>query len=460
MAFGAVARHWRVWKAAWQAESSRSLGNATVGARATEFLPSILEIQEEPASPIGRAVFWTVVTAFVAGALWTTLGKVDIVVTAQGRLVPSGYSKAIRADEAGVIASIHVQDGQAVKQGDVLIELDSALNVADRARTVNEYRAANVEAARLQALLQDRATFEAPTDADEAYVLAQRQLLRDQLAEYHADLSAARRLIEQRRAVVRRTNARLRRAQATTPMETERAEADKQQIEEGALSNKGVLQAEERQIDQAQELAGYKKKLKQDRAALAEAENNYRAMVSEFQRTKQTELSAVETKAASLAQAVTNADQKAGLQRLVSPIDGVVRQLAVRTVGGVVTPAQQLLIVVPKDAPVEVEVQVAHKDKEFVRQGQPVEIAVETFQLARYGTISGKVLTVSADAVPVEQAGLVYPARVSLDRGFIQIKGKPVDLSPGMAVTVEIKTGQRRILESMLSPLLTFMRNA
>ena len=460
MAVGAIARHWRVWKAAWQAESSRPLGKVTFGARATEFLPAVLEIQQAPPSPIGRALLWTIVAAFTACTLWTTLGRIDIVATAQGTIIPSGYSKIIRPYEAGVIASIHVQDGQAVKQGDVLIELDSTQNVADRARAVNEYRAAKVEVARLRALIQDQATFEAPADADEAYVLSQRQLLRDQLAEYHADVSAAQHLIEQRRAAVGRTKAHLRRVKATGPMETERAEAYKLLLEQGTISKRDVLQDEERQIDKAQESAGQKKKLKQDRAALAEAENNYRAMVSEFQRTKQAELSALETKIASLAQEVTNADQKAGLQRLVSPIDGVVRQLAVRTVGGVVTPGQQLLIVVPMDPPVEAEVQVEHKDREFVGQGQPVEITVETFQLTRYGTISGKVLTVSDDAVPIEKVGLAYPARVSLDRGFIQSEGKPIDLSPGMAVTVEIKTGQRRIIEYVLSPLLKSMRKA
>ena len=460
MAFGAISRHWIVWKAAWQAESSRPLGKAVCGARATEFLPSALEIQQAPPSPIGRALLWTIVAAFTAGALWTALGRIDVVATAQGTIIPSGSSKIIQPYEAGAIASIHVREGQAVKKGDVLIELDSTRNVADRARAVNEYRAANVEAARLRALIQGQAMFEAPTDADEAYVLSQQQLLRDQLAEYHADVSAARRLVAQRRAVVGRAKAHLRRVEATAPMEAERAQAYKQLFEQGAVAKKDLLQAEEQRIGKAQELAGHKEKLRQDRAALAEAENNYRAMLSEFQQTKQAELSALEAKIASLAQEVTQADQKAGLQRLVAPIDGVVQQLAVHTVGGVVTPSQPLLIVVPKDRPVEVEAQVENKDRGFVRRGQPVEITVETVQLTRSGTIPGHVVAVSDNAASIEKVGLVYPARVSLDRGSIQVGGKPVSLSPGMAVTVEIKTGQRRIIEYVLSLLPKSMKES
>lgn len=460
MVFGAFGRHWTVWKAAWQAESSRPADSVVSRGQAMEFLPAVLEIQQIPPSPIGRALLWTILAAFTAGTLWTTFGWIDIVATAQGKIIPSGYSKIIQPYEAAVIASIQVQDGQAVKRGDVLIELDSTLNRADYERVFNEYRSAKVDAARLRALIKGLATFEIPAGVDEAYVVLQQQLLRDQLAEYQAKVAAAQHLVEQRQAALEQTKENILRLEATVPMETERAEAYKKLLEHEAVTKMDFLQAEGQRIDKAQELAGQKKKLEQDQAALAEAEKHYRAMASEFQQAKQTELSALETKAASLAQEVTKAGQKAGLQRLTSPIDGVVQQLAVHTVGGVVTPAQQLLIIVPQDHPVEVEARVENKDMGFVQEGQPVEIKVETFQFTLYGTIPGRVLTISGDAAPLEKIGLVYPIRVSMDRSTIQVDGKQVKLSPGMAVTVEIKTGQRRIIEYLLSPLLKSIKES
>lgn len=466
MAFGAFSRHWTVWKAAWQAEL-QGVGNPSRAAKgvgpdplSAEFLPAVLEIQRAPPSPIGRALLWTILAAFAAGTLWTTYGWIDIVATAQGKIIPSGYSKTIQPYETGVIASIHVQDGQTVKQGDVLIELDATLNRADYDRAFNEYRAAKVDAVRLRALIKGQTTLAAPPDADRAYVLLQQQLLRDQLAEYHAKGAAAQHLVDQRLAAMEQTRENILRLEATVPMEVERAAVYQRLLEYEAVSKMDFLQAEEQRIDKVQELAGQKKKLQQDQAALAEAEKHYRAMVAEFQQTKQAELSALETKAVSLAQEVTKAGQKAGLQRLTSPIDGVVQQLAVHTVGGVVTPAQQLLMVVSQDHPVEVEAQVENKDVGFVKEGQPVEIKVETFQFTLYGTIPGSVLTVSDDAVPIEKVGLVYPTRVSMDRSMIQVEGKQVNLSPGMAVTVEIKTGQRRIIEYLLSPLLKSMKES
>lgn len=460
MTFGMFGRHWTVWKAAWREESNQPADSVVFIRPAMEFLPAVLEIQQAPPSPVGRAVLWTILAAVTAAVLWTTFGWIDIVATAQGKIIPSGYSKIIQPYETGVIASIHVQDGQTVKQGDVLIELDATVHRADRDRASNEYRAAKVEAARLRALVKGRSTFEAPSDADQVVVLLQRQLLRDQLAEYQAKAAAAQHLVDQRQAALEQTIENILRLEATVPMEAERAEVYKKLLEHEAVSKMDFLQAEGQRIDKTQELAGQKKKLQQDRAALAEAEKHYLAMASEFQQAKQAELSALETKAASLAQEVTKAGQKAGLLRLTSPIDGVVQQLAVHTVGGVVTPAQQLLIVVPQDHPVEVEAQVENKDVGFVKEGQSVEVKVETFQFTLYGTIPGRVRTVSDDAAPIEKVGLVYPTRVSMDRSTIQVEGKQVNLSPGMAVTVEIKTGKRRIIEYLLSPLLKSMKES
>lgn len=156
MASGAFGRHWTVWKTAWQAESSRPGDSAGSDRQAMEFLPAVLEIQQIPPSPIGRSLLWTILAVFTAAGLWAGFGWIDIVATAQGKIIPSGYSKIIQPYEAAVIASIQVQDGQAVKQGDVLIELDSTINRADYDRTFNEYLTTKVDAARLRALIKGR----------------------------------------------------------------------------------------------------------------------------------------------------------------------------------------------------------------------------------------------------------------------------------------------------------------
>lgn len=270
MAFGVISRNLSVWRAAWEAERGQAVG-AIPGGHHTEFLPAVLEIQQAPPSPIGRAILWTILAVFTTGVLWASFGWIDIVATARGKIIPSGYSKVIQPYETGVIAAIHVQNGQLVRQGDVLIDLDPTLNRADHDRALNEYRAAKVEAARLRALIAGNPTFDAPPDGDAQYVLLQGQLLQDQLAEFEARVASARHLIEQRMAGRDQTQENINRLEATVPMETERAATFKRLLSHGAVTKMDYLQAEGQRIDKTQELAGQRKRLMQDHAALAEA---------------------------------------------------------------------------------------------------------------------------------------------------------------------------------------------
>jgi hemolysin D len=140
--------------------------------------------------------------------------------------------------------------------------------------------------------------------------------------------------------------------------------------------------------------------------------------------------------------------------RITAPTDGSLQQVAVNTIGGVVTPAQVLMLLVPKDAPVEVDAQLPNKDIGFVHAGQTVEVKLETFPYTRYGTVRGKVLHISSDAVADEKMGLTYLAKIRLDKSVMDVNGRDVPLQPGMAVTAEINTGKRRVIDYLLSPLM------
>jgi len=452
-----LARHLDVWRGALV---SQRRGGGALSAREAEFLPAVLEIQESPPSPIGRAITWLIIGAFVAAIAWASLGHIDIVSVAQGKIIPSGYSKVIQPLDSGVIAAIHVRDGQEVKAGDVLIDLDTTVNAAEQERQSNEYRAAKVESARLRALLAGKGSLEVPPGSAPKFVELQAQLLRDQLAEQQARLEAVRQQVEQRKAAVEGTRSEIAKLEATVPMLAQKAAAFKKLLKDQYVAELQYLDAEQNRVEAAQNLESQKKRLVQDQAALAEAKQNYERLRSDIQQSRMTELTANETKAASLAQEVVKAGQKTFQQKLTAPIDGVVQQLAVHTVGGVVTPAQQLMLVVPKEHQLEVEAWVENKDIGFVRESQPAEIKVETFPFTIYGTIPGQVLTVSDDAVPQEKVGLVYAARVRMDRSSLQVGDKPVILTPGMAVTVEIRTGSRRLIEFFLSPLLKSLQES
>jgi hemolysin D len=142
------------------------------------------------------------------------------------------------------------------------------------------------------------------------------------------------------------------------------------------------------------------------------------------------------------------------LLKLVAPVDGTVQQLAVHTVGGVVPAAQPLMEIVPKQAQVEVEGFLENKDIGFVREGQEAQVKIDAFPYTKYGTIPAVVTHVSRDAIQDEKKGWRYSVKVTLKRATMNIDGRVVSVSPGMTSSVEIKTGTRRVIEYVLSPLM------
>lgn len=448
-----LAHHLNVWRTAWRDEQRQGVVEKPVG-RELEFLPAVLEIQDSPPSPLGRTVALTIMAVFLVSIVWATFGKIDIVAVAQGKIIPGDHVKVIQPLESGVVRAIRVREGQAVRKGDLLVELDTTSVAADQERLSNERRSAQVELARLRALLAGKATFTVPAGAEPGFVALQQQMLLDQLQEHRTRTAGARSAIDQRRAAFDGTRANIVKLEATIPLLTQRADGYKKLVEKNLAPRLQFLEIEQQRIEKVQELEEAKHKLTQDAAALVEAEQHLQSLQSEFKKIQLTELSALEIKASSLGQEVIKADQRSQLQLLTASTDGVVQQLAIHTIGGVVTPAQQLMVIVPREHRLEVEAWLENKDIGFVHENQEAEVKIDAFPFTRYGTIDSHVTTLSNDAVPLEKVGLVYAVRLALSRSTMDIDGKRVNLSPGMTVAVEIKTGKRRVIEYFLSPLL------
>ena len=451
------------------------------GTHELAFLPAALEIVETPPSPTGRAIGATVIALFFAALVWAFLGSVDIVATAPGKIIPSGRTKVIQPFETGVVRAIHVRDGQTVKTGDVLIELDPTMNAAELGHLKSDLIAAELDVARLRAALAGDANppedFRPPEGASPALIEMTRLFLISQTAEQQAKLAAVDRQLAQKEAERATVAATIGKLEATIPLLGERVEVRKGLYDKQLGSKLTYLTEYQDLVGQQQELLVQKSRYREAEAAVAALTETRAQTAAEYRRTRFEELTKAEQKAAGLAQDVIKAERRTTLQVLTAPVDGVVQQLAVHTNGGVVTPAQALLVVVPLDSHLEIEAMVSNHDIGFVHVGQQVEIKVDTFSFTRYGLLHGEVLNVSQDAITREKPPdksnekapgaetatsepkgqeLNYAARVSLDRTQMQVEDKLVNLSPGMAVTAEIKTGSRRIISYLLSPLVRY----
>ena len=456
-----VMKHWRVLVASWGEETEQR--KARKKYKQEEFLPAALEILEKPASPLGRGIMWVIMIFFTIAVLWAIFGRVDVVASATGKTLPRERVKVVQAPDVGVVRAIHVSDGQRVRAGDALIDFDPTTAAAEQAQAREQLAIARIDLARGEALLSyvnDGASSFNAAGMDEAIARRQRALIDAQVAEHAAQRATIAKQREERAADVAVIRSEIAKLRQTLPMVREQVEARESLLEQGFSARLTVLEIKERHVAMHQDLAIARDQLVKAEAALEAADRQLDQLREEFRKTVLADLAEAEARARLAAEDLNKADMRHQLQSLKSPVDGVVQQLSVHTIGAVVRPADPLLVVVPGEGELIVEAMILNKDIGFVAEGDTVEVKLEAFPFTRYGVIDGVLENISTDAIQDEQLGLVYQARVKLDTQMIQIRGREIALSPGMTATAEIKTGTRRIIEFVLSPLLRYRDEA
>jgi hemolysin D len=378
-----------------------------------------------------------------------------------------------------------VHDGQAVKAGETVIELDPTINEAESKHYQSDLVTAELDVARLQAELEDGdplTNFRPPADAPPDLIAVQRKFLLDQIAEHQHKLAVLDRQRQQKEAEHETAEAAIGKLEASLPVMQERLEIRKTLYEHTTGSKANYLELLQAFVEEQHELEVQKRKAVEAMAATAAIDEQRKETTEQFRRERYGDLVDAQRKTKGLNEDVVRARHRAALQVLTSPVDGTVQQLAVHTIGGVVTPAQSLMVIVPSDSHLEIEAMIENRDIGFVHAGQEAQIKVDAFNFNRYGLIGGRITSVSPDAITRDKPGnkgkadqgldaendssepsnqeLVYAARVALDQMQMQIEDRVVNLSPGMAVTVEIKTGERHIISYLLSPLLKFKQEA
>lgn len=445
-----LARYQAVFKAAW--EHRHELAGPHHMADEVAFLPAALSLQETPVHPAPRRLAWGLMALFVIALLWSIVGKVDIVAVAPGRIIVSDRTKVIQPLEASVVKRVLVKDGDRVQAGQVLVELDPTMATADKANVQEQLNAAISEELRTGALLQALHKGKAPSldKKADASTLTQLQAEWQDISAKLAKLDAESQRRQAEMATVRETIAKL---EATVPMAQSREQDFKKLVGEGFISSHATQDKTRERVELERDLATQRARLAEAQSVLRESEQAKIAYRAETLRQLNDRNAQATTKRQQLQADHSKASQRERLTQLTAPVAGVVQQLAIHTAGGVVTSAQPLMIVVPDSALVTAEVIVANLDIGFVNAGQTAEVKLETFPYTKYGTVGARVDVVTADAVTDEKKGSYYPAILTLNRKDMDIDGKRIALSPGMNITAEIKTGQRRVIEYLLSPV-------
>ena len=453
-----LGRYAAALKDAWLARRVLAIPERTALER--QFLPATLELIETPAPAMARAIIWTIIAAVSCALIWSCFGEIDVVAVAPGKVIAADKTKVVQPAETGIVKRILVTDGQRVAAGQVLVELDAAATAteAETEKAVEALTRARLEAARYDALARSARTLTPPSLialAGEAtsVVRAELRLMRAQYQEYRVKVAAVDAEIAKREAELASVERLVAKLAMTVPIAQRRAEDYKNLVAQRFVSEHGYLEREQERLEQEGNLAFEQAKSKELTAAVSEARKRRESLIAESERAYLDAKLDADRRAALFEQELVKARARQRQQTLLSPVDGTVQQLAIHTVGGVVTPAQVLMAIAPTAYEPEIEAVLDNRDVGFVKIGQPAEIKIETFPFTRYGTLSGAVSFVSKDAIQDEKRGLVFQVRVKLDSSRMRIDERDITMNPGMAVIAEISTGKRRVIEFFLDPI-------
>lgn len=452
-----LSRYGRAFRVSWQ--HRKELDTMPRRPEEAEFLPSVLALQDSPTGPAPHVAMWMIIGLLLLTVLWASFGRIDIVAVASGRVVAAGNTKIVQAPTNAVITEIKVDDGQPVKAGDVLLTLDAESQQADISQLSQSMVAARLSTAQGQALQQAIDSGRVPTlpviEGIPTSLANEAQMrLTSQYNEYISNRQQLNAQIEQQQQQQQSVREQLRNIANTLPLIRQQETDYQNMLNKDYLPRHTLLdkQRERIQLEGSQAVAN--SRLNELSAAITALEKQKNALTAQFRR------SALDTAQQGLEQIeqikpeLIKAEQQNRLMTITAPVSGTIQQLAVHTVGGTVTPAQALMAIVPNDATVEVDALVENKDIGFVQVGQHAAVKVDTFKFTKYGIIPAHIASISQDAIDDEQRGPVYSARIALERDTLDVDGRTVRLSPGMTVSVEIKTGQRRVIEYFLTPLL------
>jgi type I secretion membrane fusion protein, HlyD family len=449
-----LAQHWDVVRAALADEKRRAKNLMRVDD--VTFLPAALEIVEQPVSPTARATTWVLLIGLVLTILWLIFGKVDVVASAPGRLVPADNVKLIQPAEAGIVRAIHVRNGQFVRKGQVLVDLDPTVSTAEAVQAEAALQTALFDVARAKAVLSaldgKGLAFVAPQGAAPQLIATQRALAAAELAATEA--SASGRSADLQAAKAARSEALVQAAKLTEtiPLLNQQLDAYEGLLKKGYAAKLKVIEMRRQRFATIRDREAALETARKAEAQSSSASSTMAQSKAEARTRLFTDLAKAEADARLRQEELTKSRQRSSLQRLTAPVDGTITQLSIHTIGGVVEATKPIMVVVPQGESLVAEVKILNKDVGFVKEGQPVAIKLEAFPFTRYGTVPGYVESIGSDAVEDEKLGLVYPARIHI-AVLSKRRASDVRLSAGLTATVDIRTGNRSILSYLVSPV-------
>ena len=412
-----------------------------------EFKPLLSEIEESPVSPLGRFTFWTVVSLIIITILWLIIGKIDIVITARGIAIPDGEAKIIQPLETGVIKEILVKEGDFVRKGQLLVLIDTMTTDA-QLKTVKE----NLETSKEEAKRLEAQGLEQKFNSKDE---VQKNLYNESLKALNSLIGAKNQEVKQ---IERQIDSNI--AQKRDYENQLQSSVDREKRLEGVkdiVAYNDIKEAQDRTIALRESVNRTEAEIKRLQAQKRQIQNEIAQLKADFKAQKLENLTETNKRIKELEASKEQIEFSNINQKITAPVDGYVDKLMVHTIGGVVTPAQELIALTPADIPLLIKATVLNKDIGFIKPDMPVSIKIDTYDFQKYGLLHGKVKSISQNSIENEELGPVYEIYITLDKNTLIIDGKEQKISTGMTLNAEIEIGKRRIIEFFIYPLIKYM---
>jgi hemolysin D len=449
---------------------SAEAGGRTLSAEALAFAPGLLSIQERPPAPLPRAVLYAILVLFTFVVLWATVGRLDVIASAEGQLVPRTYVKIVQPADAGIVKEILVHEGETVGAGQVLLRMDPQDAQADTDALESALALKSLQLSRIDAELSGKSLQRTAADPPELFERVKAQFDGHRRADADAQ-GQAREALRQAEQDLQAGLDTLEKLKKTNPLLKEQADSYADLAKDGYAAQVMVNEKQRQYLENDQDLRAQQSKVGSLEAAVAVAQQQLREVTSKYRSDLQNERVQAQGEYAKLQQDMIKQTHRSGLLELRAPQAGVVKDLATHTVGTVVSAGTVLLSLVPEREPMMAEVTVRNEDVGFVYPDQPVEVKLAAYPFQKYGMLRGKIMRISPDASDSGNRGAErnvaesgrdasenvpprgYRALIELEsqtlrRGDLQLK-----LLAGMQVIAEIKEGRRSVLEYVLSPV-------
>lgn len=421
-----------------------------------EFKPLLSEIEESPVSPLGRFTFWTIAILIIITVLWLAIGKVDIVVNARGIVIPDGESKIIQPLESGLVKEIFIKEGDFVEKGQILIAVDSVVTDAQLENVSKNLKQSKMEAARL-ASSGSGSSFNIKTDDKDMMDILQTQqkLYRENFVALESEVGAKRQEIYQLKNQIDSAMAQKRDYESQYRSAQDRERRLKKVID--VIAYNDYQQAQDRTNSLKESIIRINAEIGKLKAQQVQLQDEIVKIRADFKAQNLNMLASTQKQINELGASKKQIEFNNKNQKIVAPCDGYVDKLFIHTIGGVITPAQELIALTPTDKPLIIKAQVINRDVGFIRIGMPVSIKVDTFDFQKYGILHGTVKSISQNSIKDEKLGDIYEVYIIPEENTLNVEGKEQRISTGMTLNAEIEIGQRRIIEFFIYPLIKYL---